>query len=60
MTGVSVPQRPLRQVITSACPCVAILATKDHTVTLLPFPPLGWGGEWKEEGKNSWVGIRAV
>jgi len=23
-------------------------------------PPLGWGGEWKEKGKNAWVRIRAV
>ena len=23
------------------------LATKGHAVTLLPLPPLGWGGEWK-------------
>ena len=27
-------------------------ATKDHTVALLPLPPLGWGGEWKEKGKT--------
>jgi len=25
-----------------------------------PSPPLGCGGEWKETGKNWWVGIRAV
>jgi len=36
------------------------LATKGHAVTLSPLPPLGWGGERKETGKNWWVGIRAV
>ena len=32
-------------------------ATKDHTVALLPLPPLGWEGEWKGKGRR--VGIRA-
>jgi len=27
-------------------------ATKGHTVTLSPFPPRGWRGEWKETGKK--------
>jgi len=36
------------------------LATKGRTVALLPLPSLGWGGEWKDKGKNSWVGIRAI
>jgi len=36
------------------------LATKGHTAALPPLPTLGWGGEWKEKVKNSWVGIRAV
>jgi len=35
-------------------------ATQGHTVALSPLPPLGWGGEWKEKGKNSWVMIKAV
>jgi len=25
-----------------------------------PSPPPGCGGEWKERGRNWWVGIRAV
>jgi len=25
-----------------------------------PSPPPGCGGEWKETGRNWWVGIRAV
>jgi len=29
-------------------------------VALSPLPPLGWGGEWKEKGKNSQVWISAV
>ena len=33
---------------------------KGHVVALSPFHPLGWGGEWKEKGKNLWVRIRAV
>jgi len=33
---------------------------KDHAVTLSLIPLLGCGGEWKEKGKNWWVGIRAV
>ena len=32
---------------------------KGHEVALPPLPPLGWGGEWKETGKDSWVRIRA-
>jgi len=35
-------------------------ATKDHIAPLSPLPPPGWGEEWKEKGKNLWVGIRAV
>jgi len=35
-------------------------AIKDHSVALSPLPSLGWGGEWKEKGKNSWVRIMAV
>jgi len=35
-------------------------AAKDHSVALLPLPPLEWGGEWKEKGKNWWAGKRAV
>jgi len=36
------------------------LATKNDVVALSPLPPLGWGGEQKKKGKNSWVGVRAV
>jgi len=28
------------------------LATQGHVVALSPLPPLGWGGEWKENGKT--------
>ena len=31
-------------------------AAKGHAVTLWPLLPLGWGGEWKEKGKNILVG----
>jgi len=24
--------------------------------TLLPFPLVGWGGEWEEKGKTRWLG----
>jgi len=29
---------------------------KGHAVALLPLPPLGWGGEWKEKGKTGGLG----
>jgi len=35
-------------------------AAGKKSATRLPLPPPGGGGEWKERGRNWWVGIRAV
>ena len=45
----------LHESILQPLPCVLVWswsATKGHAVTLLPLPSLGWGGEWKENGKT--------
>jgi len=50
----SVVQTPLSSdVLVSA-------ATGNKSTTRPPLPPPGCGGEWKETGRNWWVGIRAV
>ena len=36
------------------------LAKKGHMVVLSPLPTMGWGGKYKEKGKNLWIGTRAV
>jgi len=35
-------------------------AASNKSTTWPPLPPPGRGGEWKETGRNLWVGIRAV
>jgi len=44
----------------SCCSLSVASNKKGHTVTLSSLLPLGWGGEWKEKGKNLWVGISVV
>jgi len=40
---------------------VLVLAAAGNKSTMQPpLPPPGCGGEWKETGRNWWVGIRAV
>ena len=40
---------------------VLVLAAAGNKSATRPLlPPPGCGGEWKEKGKNWWVGIRAV
>jgi len=40
--------------------CYGLAAAGNKSATRLPLPPLGCGGEWKERGRNWWVGIKAV
>jgi len=40
--------------------CSGSAAAGNKSATRPPFPPPGCGGEWKETGRNRWVGIRAV
>jgi len=40
--------------------CYGLAAAGNKSSTQLPLPPPGCGGEWKETGRNWWVGIRAV
>jgi len=35
-------------------------AAGNKSATRPPLPPPQCGGEWKETGRNWWVGIRAV
>jgi len=35
-------------------------AAGNKSATRPPLPPPACGGEWKERGRNQWVGIRAV
>jgi len=35
-------------------------AAGNKSSTRPPLPPPACGGEWKERGRNWWVGIRAV
>ena len=35
-------------------------AAGNKSATRPPLPPPACGGEWKETGRNWWVGIRAV
>jgi len=40
--------------------CYGLAAAGNKRATRPPLPPLGCRGEWKERGRNWWVGIRAV
>jgi len=40
--------------------CYGLAAASNKSATRPPLPPPGCGGEWKETGRNWWVGIRAV
>jgi len=40
--------------------CYSLAAAGNKSVTRPPLPPPGCTGEWKETGRNRWVGIRAV
>ena len=40
--------------------CYGLAVTGNKSTMRLPLPPLGCGGEWKETGRNRWVGIREV
>jgi len=40
--------------------CYGLAAAGNESAMRPPLPPLGCGGEWKETGRNRWVGIRAV
>ena len=41
--------------------CVSVSAAAGNkSATRPPLPPPACGGEWKERGRNWWVGIRAV
>jgi len=42
------------------CWCYGLAAAGNKSATQPPLPPLGCGGEWKETGRNWWVGIRAI
>jgi len=42
------------------CCCYGLAAASNQSTTWLPLLPLECGGEWKETGRNWWVGIRAV
>jgi len=37
-----------------------LTAAGNKSATPPPLPPPGYRGEWKETGRNWWVGIRAV
>jgi len=39
--------------------CSGLGAAGNKSDTRLPLPPPRCGGEWKERGRNWWVGIRA-
>jgi len=40
--------------------CYGLAAAVNKSTTRLALPQPGCGGEWKETGRNWWVGIRAV
>ena len=40
--------------------CYGLAAAGNKSATRPPLPPPWCGGEWKETGRNRWVGIRAV
>jgi len=40
--------------------CYGLAAAGNKSATQPPLPPPGCGGEWKETGRNWWVGIRVV
>ena len=40
--------------------CYGLAAAGNKRTTWPPLPTLGCRGEWKETGRNWWVGIRAV
>jgi len=40
--------------------CYGLGVAGNKSATGPPLPPPGCGGEWKETGRNWWVGIRAV
>jgi len=40
--------------------CSDSAAAGNKSATGPPLPLSGYGGEWKETGRNWWVGIRAV
>jgi len=44
----------------SVAGCSGLAADGNKSATRPPLPPPGCGGEWKETGRNWWVGIRAV
>jgi len=47
--------------VKKGCSGLAVAGNKRATQPLChPSPLLGWGREWKETGKNWWVGIRAA
>jgi len=39
-------------------PCYGLAVAGNKSATWPPLPMLGWGGEWKETGRNCWVRIR--
>jgi len=39
---------------------LVLAAASNKSATRPPLPPPRCGGEWKETGRNRWVGIRAV
>jgi len=41
-------------------PCYGLTAAGNKSATQPPLPLPQCGGEWKETGRNWWVGIRAV
>jgi len=40
--------------------CYSLAVAGNKSAMRPPLPLLGCGGEWKETGRNWWVGIRAV
>jgi len=40
--------------------CYSLAVAGNKSATRPPLPPQGCGGEWKETGRNWWVGIRAA
>jgi len=40
--------------------CYSLAVAGNKSTTWPPLPPPECGGEWKETGRNRWVGIRAV